>query len=304
MTMYNYYVKKDNKVTSYVKEEEREIKTFVPSQHDVLSFIDTENDKKVKKPGFAGKIEEDFEYLKKKDEELFEEIITVLTLDIMAIKNEADILDTTDQKMYEDPTETINELDENLKVSLEYSLSNFNKVIKYILVKYIRLYVSYIDEKTANSYLDDINMGKNALLYIPIRSFDMDCIHDEKMRSYVSTVFKYTLNKKIKECKRHLCFDCPVPLTQCPKIMAETNLTLDDSVLDFIEEGEQKTHYKKVLVGRTQDGYGVEIKADEADNYITTSERDEEVTDYFLVTKCKKYSAEIKRRVRKANNVK
>ena len=243
---------------------------------DILEGIDIPDNRK---PGeFLKKI---IAMLKKEDYDQYYDLLDTLTYRIITAKSVDDLISYDNNSLlslFKENYMRKHGKDRYSKMIIDQmkayqdndALAYANSLFKEVVRKYIFEYLSHYTDEELLAIKDKIADGENVLKFVKIDDIPFIDIPDNKFKELTHDISLTQMERLDPAANKHLCFDCPVPIRECEKILNRYKETIDK--YPFITDGIQKTHEEIA----TKDGDG--LYKDEV----------YEETDLFLVLKCKK----------------
>ena len=289
--MSNVYIKRDGVTTKLVENSlsNKAFQSYRVYATDLLKGVPSvkQSDK------VLTYVKKMLDIIRKDNPDVYEDLIGKLTIKIVNLNsiddlvvNEDSILNTimssylySKKKLGESP-KLFNYYKKEVTMVLDSAKDDYvpsmAAIIKDIVRRYVRIQVNnYSEEELINTYKAVIN-GDDPLKYIKIEGIPFSDLSDETLKYLVQKLVIPTINNRYDESSVHLCFDCKLPMKECPKMMDNFLKVIDQ--YDFITDGKQTTHEAKVLHRYTG-----------PDRVVIEEVNTEEVVDEFTVTKCRKY---------------
>jgi len=249
---YYIYIKENGKTTRVHKNMEKEKKAIQPSQMNALSILQDYSELNIAK-SFACEIMDVLDYCEKSINnrpryrktssvtdninyaKVYNDSMDLLIKRIVTIKTKEDILDLSRNnslasviiKVISDiyVTDNVSKgyIDRVIKAHKELSeealLNVYHRIIKDVIRRFLKKRVDNLSNYKANSQREAITSGTDALSFVYIDDNCLIDLEDEVLKKFIKVVYNHYLRMKTLDSRQHLCFDCPVDLLDCPKIM-------------------------------------------------------------------------------------
>ena len=158
----------------------------------------------------------------------------------------------------------------------EDNSSAMTAIVKDIIKRYVHIHIYSMNSEEIEKAYKDVASGGNPLDYIFIDGISANDLEDDLLKELISKIAVPEIKNKYDDGFAHLCFDCVVPICECPKILDQVKRNISE--YDFITDGKQLTHSEKVV-----------LRTPGPDMVMRVECTDAEMTDELLVTKCKKF---------------
>ena len=211
--------------------------------------------------------------------------LTVLVYRVITVKCEEDLTDS-ENSLYNVTNEMLNKKYITVKpsgfydrINKKYEMVFANElpvmltVAKEVIKRYIKASLENFTEKQLSNIDEQISNGADPLDFITVNDVKFSDIGDTTLKAFAISQLKYYLSDKIKkdEGYKHLCGDCSCEIKNCQKLQDIRKKNISE--YEFITDGIQRTHDEE------------NINRDDPDY----DEDNLEITDEFIVTKCKKF---------------
>ena len=138
---------------------------------------------------------------------------------------------------------------------------------------FIYSFVESLSEYEIMGLKAEINTNEDILRTVILDGVSFSTLEDVELKKFLKNLLVKKISGKLDpRTKSHLCFDCPVHMMDCPKMVDKEKKSID--MYPFITDGVQETHTEV-------------IKGDD----IVKEDVTVEVSDLLLVTGCKKFFA-------------
>ena len=289
--MTNVYIKRDGETTKLVENSlnNRAFQAYRADAMDLLKGVPNvkSHDK------LLTYIKKMFDIIKKDNADIYEELMNKLAIKIVNLTTLDDLVESDEsilntimstylysKKKLGEGSKLFNYYKREVETVLESAKGEYvpsmAAIIKDIIRRYIRIQVGHYSEEELISVYRSIINGDDPLKYIKIEGIPFSELSDETLKYLVQKMIIPEINNKYDENSHHLCFDCRLPMKECPKMMDQFTKLIDQ--YDFITDGKQITHEARVLHRYTG-----------PDRVVQEEINVEEVVDEFTVTKCKKF---------------